>query len=171
MTEREVKRDLFYIVDPSIGASMPAWVRGGRPAAIVVPDLEVTKAVALDVPKGLGSRVGKSASAGSAFVSTTGEVSTGVAFFFSASSFKNSTSILQMSVEDVGITSISFFSSLGTRAHLHRLMISTGKGRETRRTGRQVTKLLWRSQIGFAERIGSKFLRKIGMSAIGWAFR
>ncbi|KAG5600643.1 hypothetical protein H5410_032013 [Solanum commersonii] len=76
-------------------------------------------------------KMGKLPHLDSEYVSTTGEESTGAAFFFfAAPSFKHSASILRISVEDVGINSTSFFRSLGTRARLHISVINTGKGRE-----------------------------------------
>ncbi|KAG5609972.1 hypothetical protein H5410_021253 [Solanum commersonii] len=74
---------------------------------IRIEELGVSEGKALDVPEGLGAGVGKGASAGSASVSTTGDVSTRAAFFFFASSFKYSTSILQMSVQSCPINDVT----------------------------------------------------------------
>jgi len=79
-----------------------------------VEELGVIEGTTLGILEGPRAGVGNTASAGSVSVSTTGEGSTGAAFFFSASSFKYSASICWMSVQGVGITFTSFFSSQGT---------------------------------------------------------
>ncbi|KAG5580043.1 hypothetical protein H5410_050670 [Solanum commersonii] len=73
------------------------------------------------------SRIRRDITRSNALISTTGEESTGEALFFSDSSFKYSASIFWISVENVGITSISFFSSLRTQDFLHNSMINTRK--------------------------------------------
>ncbi|KAG5599244.1 hypothetical protein H5410_030614, partial [Solanum commersonii] len=93
----------------------------------------VSEGVAQRVLEGTWAGVAKTTSAGSEFVSTIRKESTGATFFFfSASSFKYSASILRISIHDVGITSTSLFASVGTRAHLHSSVISTKKGSEVR---------------------------------------
>jgi len=70
--------------------------------------------VELEVPEGPEARVGKASSEGSASISTSEDVSTGAALLLSASARVYSAYMHRMSVEDIGVTSISLFSSRGT---------------------------------------------------------
>ncbi|KAG5568516.1 hypothetical protein H5410_064458 [Solanum commersonii] len=118
--------------------SNAAWVSGGWGAAViadlggigVVEGLGVIEGTTLDIPKGPEAGVGNTASTGNVSVSITGLVSTGASLLLSASSRVYSASMRQMSMKDVGITSTSFFTSKGTRIHLHSSMINTRKGRD-----------------------------------------
>ncbi|KAG5595277.1 hypothetical protein H5410_036509 [Solanum commersonii] len=58
----------------------------------------------------LKARVGKAASASKESTSTSGDVSTRASLILSDSSFMYSASMHRMSMEDVGVTSISLFS-------------------------------------------------------------
>ncbi|KAG5620161.1 hypothetical protein H5410_005379 [Solanum commersonii] len=73
---------------------------------------------------------GKEASAGIESISTSGDVSTGVALLLSTSSRVYSTSIHRMSVEEEGVTSMSLVSSRDTPARQHNSMVKIGKGKE-----------------------------------------
>uniref|UniRef100_M1DKJ0 Uncharacterized protein n=1 Tax=Solanum tuberosum TaxID=4113 RepID=M1DKJ0_SOLTU len=114
--------------------STAAWVSGGREAAALVTylggrgaieELRVIEGAELEILKGLEAGVGNNASAGKVSMSTVGDESTEVAFYFLASSFKYSTSMRRMSLKEVGITSTFFFSSRDTRACLHNSVINT----------------------------------------------
>ncbi|KAG5595264.1 hypothetical protein H5410_036496 [Solanum commersonii] len=77
------------------------------------------------VLEGSEARVGEGASAGNELTLNSGEVSAGVAFLLSTSSHMNSASICWMSVEDEGMTSISFAGSQGTPMRRHNSVIKT----------------------------------------------
>ncbi|KAG5610298.1 hypothetical protein H5410_021579, partial [Solanum commersonii] len=86
--------------------------------------------VEVDVPNGLEAEIGKASSTGIKLTSTSRDVSTGDALLLSTSSRVYLTFMHRISVEDVGVTPISLFSSRGTLAHRHNSVISTRKGRD-----------------------------------------
>ncbi|KAG5632391.1 hypothetical protein H5410_004108 [Solanum commersonii] len=83
-----------------------------------------------DIHKGPEVEVGKDASAGIESTSTSRDVSNKVALLLSASSRVYSISMHRKLVKKDEMTSISLVRSIGTPAHKHNSVISTGKGRE-----------------------------------------
>jgi len=82
------------------------------------------------VPEGPKAGVGKDASAGMDFTSISGDASTGAALLLIVLSHVYSASIHRISVEDMGVTSLSLFSSRETPTCRHSSVISTGKGKD-----------------------------------------
>ncbi|KAG5606385.1 hypothetical protein H5410_027877 [Solanum commersonii] len=82
-----------------------------------------------EVPEGPEAGVGEGASAGIESVSTSGNVSTGIALLLSGSSLVYSASMHQMTVEEDEVYLKSLASSWGTLAHQHISVIKTGNGK------------------------------------------
>uniref|UniRef100_M1DCA4 Uncharacterized protein n=1 Tax=Solanum tuberosum TaxID=4113 RepID=M1DCA4_SOLTU len=82
------------------------------------------------IPEVSEAGVGEGASAGNESILTFGEVSSGAYLFLLTSSPVNSALIHRMSVEDEGMTSISWTGSWGTPARWPNSVIKIGNGRE-----------------------------------------
>lgn len=81
-----------------------------------------------ELPEGPRDKVGKHVSTNVVCVSLTKKELMGDPFFFFLPwSFKYSNSILQISIEDVGITRTSFLASLVTQARLYNKLSILGK--------------------------------------------
>lgn len=82
------------------------------------------------VPEGPEARVGNDASSSIISTSTSRDVSTRAALFLSSFSRVYSTYICQMSMEDMGVTSMYLFSSQGTPTRWHSFVFRTEKERD-----------------------------------------